>query len=242
LTDLRRGQAHVWTLPVSQDDDAGLERLALVLSEPEKARSERINDAGTRREYLAAHILAHHMLAHFSTVAAPDWHFVAGPHGRPEPAPELQSTGLRFNLSHTSGVVACALTKEDDIGVDVEWFERSNRLDDIARKKFAPVEAAYFADCPEQDRQKTFFSFWTLKESYIKAIGRGLVEPLDGFAFELESLGISFLNGQDDANCWRFDLFQPSPSHLTALCLARNPDTPVEITRRHLRWDEVVAL
>ncbi len=239
LTNLRRGQAHVWTLPVSQADDAGIERLQTVLSGQEKARSEGISDAGNHRQYLAAHILTHLMLSHFSTVAAADWRFVAGPHGRPEPAPDINSTGLRFNLSHARGMVACALTKQDAIGVDVEWLERPNRLSAIAEKKFAPAEAAYFGGASEQRRRRVFFSFWTLKESYIKATGRGLVEPLDGFAFQLEPLSISFLSGQDDADCWDFDLFQPSPVHLAALSLARPAGATVEITRRHFGWDEL---
>jgi len=242
LTDLRRGQAHVWTLPVNQDDAAAIERLRGVLSDEEKARCAGISDAGNQREYLAAHILAHLMLAHFSTIAAADWHFLAGPHGRPEPAPEINSMALRFNLSHATGMVACALTTQDDIGLDVEWLERSNRLDAIAEQKFAVSEAATFASAAEDRRQQVFFSFWTLKESYIKAIGKGLREPLNGFAFELEPLGISFLNGQDAADCWSFDLFQPSPHHLAALSLAHPAGATVEITRRHFGWDELVAL
>jgi 4'-phosphopantetheinyl transferase len=242
LTDIKHRQAHVWTLPVSPADDVVIERLRPVLSKQEAARSEQIKDQGKRREYLAAHILTHQMLAHFSTVAAADWHFVSAPHGRPEPAPDVSAGGLRFNLSHTTGMVACALSKDDAIGVDVEWMERSNNLQAIAGKKFAASEAACFNNAPQQDRQQIFFSFWTLKESYIKAIGKGLAEPLDGFALQLEPPTISFLNGQDNAECWGFDLFQPSPVHLAALCLARAPGAALDISRRHLGWDDVLTL
>ncbi len=219
-----------------------IERLRPVLSKQEVARSERIRDQGKRREYLAAHILTHLMLAHFSVVGAADWHFVSGPHGRPEPAPDVGANGLRFNLSHTAGMVACAVTKDDAIGVDVEWLQRSNDLQAIAERKFSLSESACFGAARKQDRQQIFFSFWTLKESYIKAIGKGLLEPLDGFAFELETPSISFLNGQDSAESWDFDLFQPSPVHLVALCLARTPGASVEISRRHLGWEDLLIL
>lgn len=242
MTNLRRGQAHIWTLPVSQADAPVIERLRPVLSDQEKARSEAITDARTHQEYLAAHVLVHLMLAHFSTLKAADWRFVEGPHGRPEPAPGIDSSNLRFNLSHARGLVACAVTLEDDIGVDVEWLERSNDLELIAEKKFAKLEAACFSGSPEEDRDRVFFSFWTLKEAYIKATGRGLLEPLNGFAFDLQDLSISFLSGQDAADRWRFDLFQPSSVHLAALALSRPPGAAVDITRRHLDWDEMEAL
>jgi len=242
LTDLQCGQAHVWTLPVSRADESRIERLCAVLSDHERRRSERISDAPSRLEYLAAHVLVHKMLTHFSPQATTDWHFVIGPHGRPEPAPGIDATGLRFNLSHTGGLVACALSKGQAIGVDVEWLPRTGMLDAIAEKKFSAPEAAYYKNASAQDRARIFFSFWTLKESYIKAIGKGLREPLDGFAFELDPLSIAFLNGQDAADCWSFDLFTPAPDYLAAVALARPKAAAVEIFRRHLDWPELEAL
>jgi len=242
LTELQRGQGHVWTLPVSRAGEPGVERLRAVLSDQEKLRSERISDAPSRLEYLAAHILVHKMLAHFSAVAAADWHFVTGPQGRPEPAPGIDAKGLRFNLSHTSGLVACALSKDDAIGVDVEWQQRTGKLDAIAEKKFSSPELAFYKSASAEDRRRIFFAFWTLKEAYIKAIGKGLREPLDGFAFETDPLSIAFLHGQDDADCWRFDLFDPAPDYRAAVALARPMGAPVEIFRRHLDWPELEAL
>jgi 4'-phosphopantetheinyl transferase len=239
LTDLRRGQAHIWTLPVAPADDGEIERLAVVLSDDEKARVERISDDRNRREYQAAHILTRLMLSSFSDVAAPDWRFDAGKHGRPEPLPEINSAGLRFNLSHASGLVACAVTRQDDIGVDVEWWQRSNCIDDIAEKKFSRPEFEYLEAAVQSERQHIFFSFWTLKESYIKAIGKGLVEPLDGFAFTLDPLGVTFLKDNGDASRWGFDLYQPTPDHLCALSLAHPCGVVPEIIRRTVNWDEL---
>ena len=227
-------------MSVGPSDDAGIEKLRGLLSGEETARVGRIRSEKNRREYMAAHILARLMLARFGEATATDWRFAAGRHGRPEIEPALNGAGLRFNLSHASGMVACAVTIKDDIGVDVEWLERPNRMrDKIAEKKFSAPEAAYLGGVAEQDRKDVFFSFWTLKESYIKAIGKGLIEPLDGFAFELDPLGISFLKDNGDAACWSFDLHSPSPEHLCALCLAHPVGEQPHITRRNLNWDEL---
>ncbi len=238
MTQIARGQAHVWVLPVEAGDEVAGDLWNSVLSDEEVGRVGRIQHERNRREYIAAHLLSRLMLAQFSGVAAPQWRFVAGDHGRPEPVVDGTNGGFRFNLSHASGMVACGLTRVDDIGVDVEWVDRPNRFADIAKKKFSPPEVDYFSNVPEEQRRKVFFSFWTLKESYIKAIGKGLVEPLDGFAFRLEPLGISFLRENGDPDGWTFDLFDASPDHLCAVSLARPSGAGTEIIRRFLDWDE----
>ncbi|MBL6933629.1 MAG: 4'-phosphopantetheinyl transferase superfamily protein [Rhodospirillales bacterium] len=241
MTNFRRGQAHVWTLRIDPDDN-GIEQFREILSGQEKARLEKIAHERNRREYIAAHALTRLMLSHFSDVSAADWRFDAGDHGRPELTTRFRNLGLRFNISHTRGMVACAITKVDDIGVDVECQERPGRLADIAERKFSRPEIIFFASASEAERQKVFFSFWTLKESYIKAIGKGLVEPLDGFAFSLDPLGITFLRENGDADCWSFDLFKASADHLCAISLARPTCAPVEIIRRSLNWKDMAAL
>lgn len=237
VDEIRRGQAHVWSLPVTQDISV-IEPFLCLLDEAETARFERITHEQGRREYLLAHILCRGMLAHFGDRAARDWEFSNGPHGRPEPV----ASSLRFNISHARGLVACAVTRENDIGVDVEWLERTNQIDDIAAKKFAPDEAARVESAQPEHRKQIFLSFWTLKESYIKAIGRGLAEPLDGFAFDLEPPKIRFLRDNGKPDCWQFALLQPTPAHLLALALARPAGEAVEISTRHLTQEELIAM
>lgn len=242
MKELSRKQAHVWVLPVTAEDEPNIERLMRVLSDGEIERSERFSHARNRREYLSAHILTRLMLSNFADCEPSDWRFVTGQHGRPELAGFPETTNLRFNLSHARGMVACAVAHQDDIGVDVEWMERSNRFTDIAEKKFSQPEFSHFSDAPENEKRHIFFSFWTLKESYIKAIGKGLLEPLDGFAFNLDPLKISFLNDNSNAACWGLDLFQPVPEYLCATSLARPADEEVSITRRVMNMPDLLAL
>lgn len=219
--------------------DAVIGRLRGVLSAEEAARAARITHEPGRREYLAAHILCRAMLARFGVTPAAAWRFAPGPHGRPEAVADCNPHGLRFNLSHSHGMVACAVTPGEDIGVDVEWVKRRNRLDDIAEKKFSPPEAACLKNAEPAVRERTFFSFWTLKEAYIKAIGKGLLEPLDGFAFSLETLEIAFLRNNGDPGRWRFALSEPVPDYLLATAVARRPGERVDFFHRHLRPHEL---
>lgn len=242
MVTLQRGKPHVWVLPVGEGDEPGLADLEKFLSAEEQSRAQRFAGENDNRQYRAAHILTRLMLSHFAPVQPAQWHFERGPHGRPELSEETRSTNLRFNLTHARNMVACAVTLQDDIGVDVEWVARSNQFAEIAEKKFSVPEIERFTRAPEEEKRRIFFSFWTLKEAYIKAIGKGLREPLDGFAIDLEPLAIRFLADNGDEEAWALDLFEAGPEHLCAVCAGVGHHRPSHIHRRVLTWVELTGL
>jgi 4'-phosphopantetheinyl transferase len=104
------------------------------------------------------------------------WAFEEAPGGKPVLAAH-DASALSFNLSHTHGFVACAVTLGTEVGIDVENVDRNLRVQEIAERYFAPDELSDLAACPPDARAKRFFDFWTLKEAYLKAIGVGLSHP-----------------------------------------------------------------
>lgn len=94
------------------------------------------------------------------------------PDGRPVPS---------FNVSHSGDVLAIALCRHGEIGVDVEQVDGRLALDleAIARSQFARAEYAVLMQCLPQQRLEAFFRIWTLKEAILKATGVGLYHPLN---------------------------------------------------------------
>jgi len=110
-------------------------------------------------------------LSRYAAVKPADWQFINNAHGRPElldrPA---NAPDLRFNISHTDGLIACAVTIGREVGVGVEQVSR--RLShDVAGRHFAPGEVNDLRRLPEDEQQRVFFDYWTLKEAYSKALG-----------------------------------------------------------------------
>lgn len=115
----------------------------------------------------------------------------------------LGAPGISFNISHTRGLAVCAISRRA-VGVDVELVRpfkesllrrvcseeercfvltgRGLSAESVAESK-TPVGTPSGAAGTAQER---FFRLWTLKESFVKAVGQGLKFPLKDITFSCE--------------------------------------------------------
>lgn len=213
---------------------ARLDGYRALLTSDERERMARFVFERDRRAFLLTRALVRTMLSRYAAVAPADWRFIANVHGRPEILDRPDGVpDLRFNISHTQGLIACAVTIGREVGVDVELVTR-HLTHDVAGRHFAPGEVSDLHRLPEEEQARVFFDYWTLKEAYIKARGFGLALPLGDFAFKLnppDPPAITFepsLN--DDPATWQFLQDWPTPQHRFALAVRREgADLPVRI-------------
>jgi len=207
-----------------------------LLSPDEHARMARLVFERDRRRFLLTRALVRTMLSSYAPVAPAEWSFIANAHGRPEILDRPAGVpDLRFNLSHTEGLIACAVTIGREVGVDVEHIGR-RVVHDVAGRYFAPREVTALKALPEAEQARVFFDYWTLKEAYIKARGFGLALPLADFAFTLappQPPEIAFEPSlDDDPSTWQFAQDWPTPVHRLGLAVRRTGrDLPVRLRR-----------
>ncbi|MAP11691.1 MAG: 4-phosphopantetheinyl transferase [Gammaproteobacteria bacterium] len=235
-------QAHVWLAnPHVLSAAAQQQRYEQWLSDTELTRYQRFRFDRDRHLYLVAHALNRVVLSRYTPGVDPAmWRFVTNEYGRPELEPSMPfANRLRFNISHTHGLVACIVTDGIDCGVDVEQARPLDELWAIAHSVFAERELADLRSLEVLDQHPRFYDYWTLKESYIKARGMGLSLPLQGFSFRFangELQGVEFdpsLN--DDATQWQFHVAQvASKDHKLAVGLKIGYTTPRQIVCRWL--------
>ena len=98
-----------------------------------------------------------------------------------EGKPYLDGTeGVFFNLSHSGEYAVCAVS-EKEIGCDVEKISECRLT--LAKRFFSAAEYdMLLAQETEEEKQELFYRLWTLKESFIKAVGKGLYLPLASFS------------------------------------------------------------
>ena len=220
----RPASVHLWLTDPRCLNESRRQAYLALLDNAERARYERIRHEETRDHHLLTRALVRSTLSHYDPRPASEWRFIENEHGCPFIAPEHASDGLHFNVSHTQGLIVCALTRGRALGVDVEFEPRKSRTSKIADRFFAPSEVAALRRLPEGAQRQRFFTYWTLKEAYIKARGMGLAIPLKDFWFDVDTPGqIHFDNANvlgDDPKGWWFARYYASPDHPLALALS----------------------
>jgi 4'-phosphopantetheinyl transferase len=226
---------HIWFRPTESLDEAAIAAAVSVLSDEEGAQYRRFHFARDARDYAAAHALLRATLSRYGDRAPGRWRFDKDANGKPF---LIDEGGFRasFSLSHTHGMVACAVTADADVGVDVECVDRDVDTAGIAARFFAPAEAAHLMSLDAEARRDKFFDLWTLKEALVKALGVGMAFSLNRLAFAVARDGGVRLSAPADVDpqAWEFGLFTPSPRHRLAVAVRRSASHPIQLILRSM--------
>lgn len=186
--------------------------------------------------------------------------FQKNKHGKPEiqlqSSDDCHQTPLCFNISHSSSLIACGVTVNSEIGIDVEEKHRTIRHDvlSFARRYFSKLEVQFLSSISDpQVQQMEFMKLWTLKEAYVKALGKGFsAAPFKTFTIRYKGVmngGYSLLEDPiskvsdiivdsiDGTSNWQFVLLELDKSHYTAICTEKqvasegdNENIPLKLT------------
>jgi 4'-phosphopantetheinyl transferase len=131
-----------------------------------------------------------------------------GRHGKPFLA---GGDGLHFNLTHSRGRAAVAVTRVGPVGIDLEHLDPERAIGALLARTFSAAEQEGVALLPPEARIAAFFQGWTRKEAFVKAVGRGLGYPLREVEFEAGPGGrLLRVGGEAAGGRWRvYDLPLP---------------------------------
>jgi len=120
-----------------------------------------------------------------------------------------------FNISHSGDFVLVAFS-DCQVGVDIEK-NKGNRLK-VAKRFFTQEELDdLFAISAEKQQIDYFYQLWTLKESYMKAIGKGISMSLNSFSFKKYYTDFRLRYSKEDMG-FQFTAYTPHPEYACALC------------------------
>ena len=228
---LLRHEVHVWFRRTDHLAAGDIVQAESTLSSNERARANRFRFPDDRRDYVVAHDLLRRSLSRYEPTEPAAWQFDEGPHGRPFVRRDQDQPPIFFSLTHTSGLVACAIGREQSIGVDAERTSRALTRLDVGTRILSPIEAQALDRGDESERRLRLFELWTLKEACAKATGLGFLAGFRDLSFVIEGADIIFISPPSlNDRRWLFTLFAPTSDSRLAVAMGHNESEPARVS------------
>ncbi|XP_059296236.1 uncharacterized protein LOC132049448 isoform X3 [Lycium ferocissimum] len=217
-------ETHLWyVIPNEVKGEPLMNKYMEILSPCEKENVLSMQGEELRTSALLARTLVRTTIARYqinSSISPKSLKFRRNIHGKPEvdwqQCDHCGAPPLHFNISHTSSLVACGVTINSPIGVDVEAKKRTvkHNVLNLARRYFSEHELEVLSAVKDPRLQhQEFMKLWTLKASEI-----------------------SVDDPSDQTGNWEFMLLELAGSHYAAICTEKdlinegNRKAPMKLT------------
>jgi len=191
---------HIWQADLAADLPSW-QAAEATLSAAERARQARLRTPTLRQTYGRAHGFLRAVLSPYVSQAASALAFRPDHHGKPM----LAGPTLHFNLSYRAGRALLAVADTQAVGVDVEPLTPLADAAALVQELFAPAEQQALRAAAPADYWPLFYTIWTRKEAYAKALGMGLTLPFGAFSvLEGITAGPPLLTGPAGASLHSF--------------------------------------
>src|SRR5712691_5961986 len=114
-----QNEVHVWRAPLDTPWSWTMDE---ALSLDDRTRADRFRFESDRRRFCVARASLRLILSRYLKTKPGRLQFETGEFGKPFFANEKLSGGLRFNLSHSHQLALIAITREREVGVDLEYM------------------------------------------------------------------------------------------------------------------------
>jgi len=167
--------------------DADQNELDFFLSLCTSARRDSLSDAKNKnyaKASLCGEMLAKKGISEMLNIPVYDIDIMKNEKGKPFAYKNgLIIQGVYFSISHSGNYALCALS-DRLIGADIEKLKPVKKY---VSEKFCTEKEAVYLDGAQNEAEytKRFFALWTLKESYLKALGTGFSGGLKSVEFDI---------------------------------------------------------
>jgi 4'-phosphopantetheinyl transferase len=213
---------HIWYTSLEQPETRVCQ-CAQLLSEDERKQASRFHFERDRRRFIVSHGVLREILSRYLDVAPDQVQYRHGLRGKPYLAVSSDGYDLQFNMAHSNEVALYAIASGREVGIDLEYVQPIADVEQISSRFFSLREDATLRSLPETQRLEAFFSCWTRKEAYLKAVGDGLTRPLNHFDVSLKPGEPTKLlhveQAPQETDRWSLQTLVPAPGYVAALCV-----------------------
>ena len=142
-----------------------------ILDPAEQQHALSIKDSEKHRRFVEIRARLRLLLGDAVNAAPNQLRLAKAEHGKPY---LVDYPELGFNLSHSADKLAIAFAHYCDLGIDIEQYKQRQNMAGLVEKCFSDEEKHYWQQLPETEQMQAFYRFWTRKEAFVKATGRGI--------------------------------------------------------------------
>ncbi len=166
-------KVELWTADLNQIPEQDFEILAPL----EQKRAQEFKFDKHRNRFIKRRVLLRKILGHYLNQSPRSIGLGYTKLGKPFLA--MSTKRLYFNSSHSGDQVLYGVSLDGHLGVDIEFLDPEIESELISSHFFSPAEISLIKESQGDLRKEAFFRLWTIKESFIKLIGKGLTFPLE---------------------------------------------------------------
>lgn len=163
---MNSGRVTLWLVDIGALEAASIDSFAARLGAGEAARYARFARPLRQRQFLLGRMLLRHAVGTLLGVPA----VTVGALEQPGQAPRLlladaASAAPFFSLSHSGDWVACAVSRDTPLGLDIEVMDASRDVSALAALAFDAGQCASLAGLPDAARVPAFYRLWSETEA-----------------------------------------------------------------------------
>lgn len=169
-------------LHVDLTPDTGREESALAcLNQEEQSRCSKYWHPAPRRRFALCRAALRSLVSSQLGCRNEQLAFEVNSYEKPFAVVQGAPAPISFNVSHSGNHGLIAFAPQGRLGVDIEQRVPRADMDGLIETVFGPDERADLAAAHSERKVHLFFSFWTMKEALIKALGMGLYTDISAF-------------------------------------------------------------
>jgi 4'-phosphopantetheinyl transferase len=156
-----------------------------ILSTEEQDFAQTIRNESLKKQHLTVRVGVRQILADYLQQPSDKINLAKSTHGKPY---LVDYPEIHFNISHSAETLLIAISKIGAVGIDIEQAKpHRNDFSALVEKCFASEEIKYWNALAETEKKAEFYRFWTRKEAFVKAVGRGIALGLEQCVIAVET-------------------------------------------------------
>lgn len=174
---INQDEIHIYSLNFSKDNSL-IEKFYHLLSDDERKKIEQYKFPNDRKRASETFIYRRLIISNYLNANPKMIVFNKSSFGKPLLI-EPNNSGFQFNYSHSEGKFVFTISKNSEIGIDIEFIKAFTDIDSLSKKYFSDDEFSFYNALQTKELKLNFFyRVWTRKEALLKGIGTGINDEM----------------------------------------------------------------